>query len=109
MESLRKDLACLGENDGCCTAAAPCGEGDGDCDSDLECRWPLVCGVDNCDPGVRGFSTNDDCCERFRNAGECDGGGIECCTPRWETSWKKLRGCPRSQLFANRPRSRSLN
>jgi hypothetical protein len=29
---------CNGQNDGCCTVENPCDVGDGDCDSDDECK-----------------------------------------------------------------------
>jgi hypothetical protein len=30
-----------------CSAACPCGTGEGDCDTTAECLWPLVCSNDN--------------------------------------------------------------
>ena len=35
--------------------------GEGDCDSDIDCKGNLVCGEDNCDVGGT-FESNDDCC-----------------------------------------------
>ena len=48
-----------GGNKDCCRDGehGPCGEGEGDCDSDSECAGPLVCGKDNCPWG-----DEDDCC-----------------------------------------------
>ena len=44
-------LRCAGRSVGegrCCTAAAPCVAGEGDCDGDGECGPGLVCGDNNC-------------------------------------------------------------
>ena len=48
-------------NDQCCDhfEHGPCGEGEGDCDSDQECSGSLVCGRDNCPWG-----DGDDCCQK---------------------------------------------
>ena len=40
-----------------------CIEGEGDCDSDADCKGDLVCGVDNCDRNNPGFDATDDCCQ----------------------------------------------
>ena len=50
----------------CCTSSNPCGEGEGDCDSDEDCMGNLKCGEgsghnDNCD-NTLGFSGDSDCC-----------------------------------------------
>ena len=42
----------------CCSASVPCGETEGDCDSDWDCAGHLVCGSDNC-PQSPSIS---DCC-----------------------------------------------
>jgi len=63
-------LRCSGKDDGCCTASNPCERGDGDCDSDDDCKGSLECGTDNCDrQGLLGrwknqrlYSKTDDCC-----------------------------------------------
>ena len=52
--------ACTG-GDSCCTAAWPCGEQEGDCDEDYECKEGLKCGSDNC-PQDGSFESDDDCC-----------------------------------------------
>ena len=44
----------------CCTSESPCGEGEGDCDSDSHCKDGLKCGKDNCPSG--NFSAKADCC-----------------------------------------------
>ena len=45
-----------------CTISDKCGHGEGDCDNDGECRYPLMCGSNNC----REFSPTaldwEDCC-----------------------------------------------
>ena len=50
----------------CCSSSTPCGLGGGDCDNDLECLGPLVCGSDNCKSAFSSASTNwptsYDCC-----------------------------------------------
>jgi len=60
----------------CCTPENPCGEGDGDCNVDMQrpgmefagphagCRGELVCGTNNCQKFGRFFDEEDDCCER---------------------------------------------
>ena len=63
---------CIGDND-CCTGQ--CTLGEGDCDSDSDCKGSLVCGEANCKKGVdigggtmqlyknnNEFSATDDCC-----------------------------------------------
>ena len=66
----------------CCTAAAPCAEGEvsgtysaqlsavsntqGDCDRDSECAGELVCGKDNCAAGHSAM----DCCVPAAAAGK---------------------------------------
>ena len=50
----------------CCTSSDQCREGDGDCDSDVDCAGNLKCGQgngldDNCDASL-GFPSDYDCC-----------------------------------------------
>ena len=72
---------CRGENEGCCTPETPCGEGEGDCDSDADCLLPYVCGRDNC---PEEYGPGDDCCRRFApEKGRCEGEDSGCCTPRY--------------------------
>ena len=49
----------------CCSVANPCDVGEGDCDNDSECVNDLVCGYNNCQPGVSGSNWNSvaDCCQ----------------------------------------------
>merc|ERR1711939_214497 len=48
--------------DTCCTYDFPCGDGEGDCDTDDDCIGDLRCGTDNCDRGRFPFDSTDDCC-----------------------------------------------
>ena len=45
-----------------CTIDSPCGEGEGDCDSDDECQKNLFCGTDNSCPAYLGFDSDVNCC-----------------------------------------------
>ena len=45
----------------CCTSSRPCGAGEGDCDSDVDCAGNLQCGYDNCN-AFFGFTSSYDCC-----------------------------------------------
>ena len=50
----------------CCTSSRQCGEGEGDCDSDVDCAGNLKCGQgngldDNCNTSL-GFPSSYDCC-----------------------------------------------
>ena len=56
---MKKD--CTGGDD-CCTSNIPCSEGEGDCDSDSECRPGLICGHNNCNPETHDWDPVDDCC-----------------------------------------------
>merc|ERR1712055_99838 len=74
---------CLG-GDSCCTAANPCGLGEGDCDRDDQCSGNLTCGIDNCDrKSMPSFDSTDDCCQRpaeeFTRPGTEVGSGQEEC------------------------------
>ena len=51
--------ACTG-GDSCCTSSNQCGENEGDCDSDADCKGDLKCGIDNCNGAS--FDGTDDCC-----------------------------------------------
>ena len=44
-----------------CTTENPCGQDEGDCDSDDECQDSLVCGSHNC-PDSLDFISDLDCC-----------------------------------------------
>ena len=46
----------------CCTETNPCKEGQGDCDTDEECRGDLICGRNNC--GSKFSWDSADCCEK---------------------------------------------
>ena len=57
------DPKCADGNGGadCCTSSHQCGVGEGDCDSDADCKGNLKCGQDNCDTSL-GFPSDYDCC-----------------------------------------------
>ena len=44
-----------------CASGIPCGENEGDCDSNSECQNNLFCGYNNC-PVSLGFDSEIDCC-----------------------------------------------
>jgi len=50
-----------------------CGEGQGDCDKDYECKWGLRCGRNNCQSFFSKAASDADCCEK--NIGEKPGDG----------------------------------
>ena len=50
---------CYGD-DSCCQPYNQCSIGQGDCDTDEDCKGNLVCGNNNCDG--KGFDNTDDCC-----------------------------------------------
>ena len=58
----------------CCSEAAPCGLGYGDCDTDAECEGPLVCGDNNCEGGDYKL----DCCQARVCLAALN--GWDCCT-----------------------------
>ena len=45
----------------CCSPDNQCGYGEGDCDTDEDCRRGLFCGMNNCDP-MKNFDPKADCC-----------------------------------------------
>ena len=57
---------CNGEDD-CCKEKNPCGEAEGDCDSNKDCKAGLTCGEDNCG-GKSPFSKDSDCCYKGGNS-----------------------------------------
>ena len=46
---------------GDCTSSNPCGEDEGDCDHDEQCKENHKCGIDNC-KNLLGFESFYDCC-----------------------------------------------
>merc|ERR1712055_18177 len=66
---------CLG-GDECCEKDKLCGEGEGDCDHDSDCKSGLFCGHNNC-PNLPSFDTSDDCCYDPQKV-KCEGGN-GCC------------------------------
>ena len=50
-----------GEYD-CCSSTYQCGENEGDCDDDSQCKPGLVCGEDNCNSIDSRFAGDADCC-----------------------------------------------
>ena len=67
MASLVKGTLCKGASD-CCSPGIPCGEEEGDCNSDLDCQEGLLCGHNNC-PMKSGndWDIADDCCYKPAN------------------------------------------
>jgi len=60
---------CRGDKS-CCTSSNPCGEGEGDCDKNHDCKGKLLCGINNCKRSkYPTFSKSDDCC--YDPAKEC--------------------------------------
>ena len=59
---IKSSQGCTG-GDECCQPSNLCGENEGDCDSDLDCKEGLVCGADNCVGST--FQPTDDCCARI--------------------------------------------
>ena len=53
--------AFVGQSQSSCTSTNQCEVGEGDCDSDIDCKGNLVCGEDNCVGGT--FESDDDCCD----------------------------------------------
>ena len=74
-------------NFGNCTDSNPCGEDEGDCDHDSQCKEGHNCGTDNCRSSL-GFESYYDCCYRveedfcmFENPcgvgqGDCDSNDV---------------------------------
>ena len=52
-------IKCTGVDD-CCKPERLCGENEGDCDSNKDCKEGLTCGLDNCTGST--FDKTDDCC-----------------------------------------------
>ena len=46
----------------CCTPDAPCGEGEGDCESNADCDERMICGNNNCKQYGKFYHEKDDCC-----------------------------------------------
>ena len=61
MDCCQEKVCLPGLNDWtCCTESSPCGLGNGDCDSDIDCQGILVCGDNNCADG----DYRMDCCQK---------------------------------------------
>ena len=60
---MKKEHKCRGKfaTDDCCNTSYKCEEGEGDCDSDVDCGDGLRCGKGNCDYSL-GFKFGYDCC-----------------------------------------------
>lgn len=58
-------LRCTGQEGGCCTKEKPCDVGEGDCDTNEQCRGQLVCGSNNCPKDGFNWNYGDDCCFNF--------------------------------------------
>ena len=75
----------------CCSIENPCTVGEGDCDSNDECEFPLRCGENNCNAihNSTEFADQADCCVSFLNKtcksnwkGGSDADTWSCCTDR---------------------------
>ena len=53
--------ASVGDDD-FCTTVNPCGEDEGDCDSNNECQTNLICDIANNCPAYLGFTSDVNCC-----------------------------------------------
>jgi hypothetical protein len=73
-------------NDGCCTPENQCGQDEGDCDTDGDCKEGWGCGTDNC-----AWGDWDDCCIRedcSNDLSSADSYGDDCNSYTAETvSW----------------------
>ena len=70
----------------CCASSRQCSIGKGDCDRDSDCAGGLICGTNNCQPGVSGSNWHSlaDCC-MAPIAPNCDGiprTDWSCCSSR---------------------------
>ena len=93
-----------------CTFGIPCGENEGDCDTNDECQDDLECGSNNC-PGSLGFNSDVDCCypcsspcgfpnykgdsycdDENNNCG-CEWDGGDCCGENVNTQWCSACQC----------------
>ena len=79
---------CDGNNhndiDSCCRTWNPCGENEGDCDSNADCHEDLVCGTDNCINILahQKYEPFHDCCHDPLTTVKCDGrqaNAADCC------------------------------
>ena len=92
-----------------CTSQNPCGESEGDCDSDNECQYGLSCGTDNCLASL-GFAEGVDCCvdigicidDGWKGDGYCDDennnegcewDGGDCCGSNVDKQWCDICEC----------------
>ena len=48
--------------DNCCSEETKCGEMEGDCNSDKDCKEGLKCGQNNCNANAGTWKPTDDCC-----------------------------------------------
>ena len=70
--------------DSCCRTWNPCGENEGDCDSDADCHDGLVCGINNCRNILahQKYEPTHDCCHDPLTTIKCDGrqaNAADCC------------------------------
>jgi len=67
-----QELRCTGQEGGCCTKEKPCDVGEGDCDTNDQCRGQLVCGSNNCPKDGFDWDSGDDCCFNFEEKPAAD-------------------------------------
>ena len=70
--------------DSCCRTWNPCGENEGDCDSNADCHEGLVCGTNNCRNILahQKYEPTHDCCHDPLTTVKCDGrqaNAADCC------------------------------
>ena len=93
-----------------CTTFSPCGENEGDCDSNEECHTGLSCDIENGCSNYTGFNSNVACCtnqkvcqknswigdsfcDDITNNEECEWDGGDCCGDNVNTDYCTLCLC----------------
>ena len=93
-----------------CTTFSPCGENEGDCDSNDECHTGLSCDIENGCSNSTGFNSNVACCtnqkvcqknswigdsfcDDITNNEECEWDGGDCCGDNVNTDYCTLCLC----------------
>ena len=74
-----------------CSRQFPCGTGEGDCDTDFDCKGYLICGVNNC---KNKFSRNGSTCDK--NQFLCE--NQRCIPEQWKCNGKNDCGDSSDEL-----------